>query len=145
VNLFENHMLTAILAEALVSVSLLAVGYFVGKYRERRQLRGRDLTDYDFYPYQTTADNFAEFSLRDFRLGMHYTSAKPGLTSGPPAHFYRRTEQRTRAARQQGQRFFPEAILQVPRRRDSQRRERIYGELPQHCAAARKNFSANGN
>jgi hypothetical protein len=71
-NLFENHMVTAILAEALVSVFLLALGYFVGKYRERRQLRGRDLTDYDFYPYQTTPDNFAEFSLRDFRLGMHY-------------------------------------------------------------------------
>src|SRR3984885_4159427 len=71
-NLFENHMVTAILAEALVSVLLLALGYFVGKYRERRQLRGRDLTDYDFYPYQTTTDNFAEFSLRDFRLGMHY-------------------------------------------------------------------------
>jgi len=35
-------------------------------------LRGRDLTDYDFYPYQTMADNFAEFSLRDFRLAMHY-------------------------------------------------------------------------
>jgi hypothetical protein len=48
------------------------LGYLVGKYRERRQLRGRDLTEYDFYPYQTTADNFAEFSLRDFRLGMHY-------------------------------------------------------------------------
>jgi predicted transcriptional regulator YheO len=51
---------------------LLGLGFFVGKYRERRQLRGRDLTEYDFYPYQTTADNFAEFSLRDFRLGMHY-------------------------------------------------------------------------
>jgi predicted transcriptional regulator YheO len=71
-NLFENHMLTAILAEALVSVLLLVLGYLVGKYRERRQLHGRDLTEYDFYPYQTTAENFAEFSLRDFRLGMHY-------------------------------------------------------------------------
>jgi predicted transcriptional regulator YheO len=70
--LFENHMLTAILAEALVSVLLLALGFLVGKYRERRQWHGRDLTEYDFYPYQTTADNFAEFSLRDFRLGMHY-------------------------------------------------------------------------
>ncbi|HEX2789387.1 MAG TPA: PAS domain-containing protein [Steroidobacteraceae bacterium] len=71
-NLFGNHMVTAILAEALVSVLLLVLGFLVGKYRERRQLRGRDLTEYDFYPYQTTADNFAEFSLRDFRLGMHY-------------------------------------------------------------------------
>jgi len=71
-DLFGSHMVTAVLAEALVSVLLLALGFFVGKYRERRQLRGRDLTEYDFYPYQTTADNFAEFSLRDFRLGMHY-------------------------------------------------------------------------
>ena len=65
-------MVTAVLAEALVSVLLLVLGFFVGRYRERRQRRGRDLTEYDFYPYQTTADNFAEFSLRDFRLGMHY-------------------------------------------------------------------------
>jgi predicted transcriptional regulator YheO len=71
-DLFGNHMVTAVLAEALVSVLLLVLGFFVGKYRERRQRRGRDLTEYDFYPYQTTADNFAEFSLRDFRLGMHY-------------------------------------------------------------------------
>ncbi len=71
-NLFGNHMVTAVLAEALVSVLLLGLGFFVGKYRERRQRRGRDLTEYDFYPYQTTAENFAEFSLRDFRLGMHY-------------------------------------------------------------------------
>jgi predicted transcriptional regulator YheO len=71
-SLFGNHMLTAALAEALVSIILLALGFVVGKHRERRRLRGRDLTEYDFYPYQTTADNFAEFSLRDFRLGMHY-------------------------------------------------------------------------
>jgi predicted transcriptional regulator YheO len=71
-NLFGSHMMTAALAEALVSIILLALGFVVGKHRERRRLRGRDLTEYDFYPYQTTADNFAEFSLRDFRLGMHY-------------------------------------------------------------------------
>jgi predicted transcriptional regulator YheO len=71
-NLFGNHMLTAAFAEALVSIILLSVGFVVGKHRERRRLRGRDLTEYDFYPYQTTAENFAEFSLRDYRLGMHY-------------------------------------------------------------------------
>ena len=71
-NLFGNHMMTAALAEALVSMILLALGFVVGKHRERRRLRGRDLTEYDFYPYQTTAENFAEFSPRDFRLGMHY-------------------------------------------------------------------------
>ena len=71
-NLFGNHMVTAALAEALVSIILLALGFVVGKHRERRRLRGRDLTEYDFYTYQTTVDNFAEFSVRDFRLGMHY-------------------------------------------------------------------------
>src|ERR1700691_1727804 len=65
-------MVTAVLAEALVSVLLLGLGFFVGKYRERRQRRGRDLTEYDFYPYQTTAENFAACSLRDFGCGMHY-------------------------------------------------------------------------
>jgi predicted transcriptional regulator YheO len=71
-NLFSGHMVTAALAEALVSILLLALGFIAGKYRERRLLRGRDLTEYDFYPYQASAENFAEFNLRDFRLGVHY-------------------------------------------------------------------------
>jgi predicted transcriptional regulator YheO len=70
--IFGGHMITAALAEALVSVVLISLGFLAGKYRERRQRRGRDLTEYDFYPYLSTADNFAEFSIRDFRLGMHY-------------------------------------------------------------------------
>jgi predicted transcriptional regulator YheO len=70
--LFGNHVVTAILSEALVSLLLLAAGYLIGKYRERRHLHGRDLTEYDFYPFKTTADNFAEFDVRDFRLAMHY-------------------------------------------------------------------------
>jgi predicted transcriptional regulator YheO len=69
---FSGHMLTAVIAEALVSILLLALGFLAGKYRERRLLRGRDLTEYDFYPYQASAENFAEFNLRDFRLGVHY-------------------------------------------------------------------------
>ncbi|MEI9929594.1 MAG: hypothetical protein WDM89_03250 [Rhizomicrobium sp.] len=43
----------------------------VGLYRERKRLEGRALTEYDFYPYTATPERFAEFSLKDFRLGMH--------------------------------------------------------------------------
>ena len=43
-SVFGDHMVTATLAEALVSVLLLGLGFFVGKYRERRDQRGRDLT-----------------------------------------------------------------------------------------------------
>lgn len=70
--IFGGHMITAALAEALVSVLLVSLGFLAGKYRVRRQRRGRDLTEYDLYPYLTTADNFAELSIWDFRLGMHY-------------------------------------------------------------------------
>jgi predicted transcriptional regulator YheO/class 3 adenylate cyclase len=39
--------------------------------REGRQ-SGRNLEDYDFYPFAINRNNIPEFSLRDFRLGMHY-------------------------------------------------------------------------
>ena len=70
--IFTGHMLTAVLAEALVSIVLVGLGFLAGKYRERRSQRGRDLSTYDFYPFSTTPENFAEFDLKDFRLGIHY-------------------------------------------------------------------------
>jgi hypothetical protein len=64
---------------------LLSVGgYAFGRYRERQRIMGHALTEYDFYPYAATPENFAEFSVKDFRLGMH--------------HFLRNTD--PRAARQ---------------------------------------------
>jgi predicted transcriptional regulator YheO len=60
------------LSEFTASALLLAAGYFVGRHRERRHLRGKALHEYDFYPYVSTPEKFAEFSLKDFRLGVHY-------------------------------------------------------------------------
>ena len=37
-----------------------------------RRAATSELEDYDFYPYSVNRDNFSEFSLKDFRLGMHY-------------------------------------------------------------------------
>lgn len=54
------------------SAVLLAAGFLIGRYRERRRLEGRPLTDYDFYPYVASPERFAEFSLKDFRLAMHH-------------------------------------------------------------------------
>jgi len=60
------------LAQNLITSALfLAAGFVVGLWRERKRLEGRALTEYDFYPYTATAERFAEFSLKDFRLGMH--------------------------------------------------------------------------
>ena len=33
---------------------------------------GRNLEEYDFYPFTINRDNVPEFNLKDFRLGMHY-------------------------------------------------------------------------
>jgi predicted transcriptional regulator YheO len=60
------------LSEFTASALLLIAGFLIGRYRERRRLRGRSLHEYDFYPYVATHENFAEFSLKDFRLGMHH-------------------------------------------------------------------------
>jgi predicted transcriptional regulator YheO len=62
----------SVFAELAASLVLLAGGYLIGRYRERKRQQGRALTEYDFYPYVATPEKFAEFSLKDFRLGMHH-------------------------------------------------------------------------
>jgi hypothetical protein len=70
--MLHSEWLTTMLSEFTASALLLVAGYLVGRHRERRRLRGRALHQYDFYPYVSTHENFAEFSLKDFRLGVHY-------------------------------------------------------------------------
>ncbi len=62
----------SVLTDLTASLVLLAAGFLIGRYRERKRQQGRSLTEYDFYPYVATHEKFAEFSLKDFRLGMHY-------------------------------------------------------------------------
>jgi hypothetical protein len=60
-----------VIASVIASIILLGAGFLWGKYKERRKF-GRNLDEYDFYPFVVTRENFGEFSLKDFRLGMHY-------------------------------------------------------------------------
>src|SRR5881275_1388378 len=60
-----------VIASVIASVILLIAGFLWGKYKERRRF-GRNLEEYDFYPYTINRDNVPEFNLKDFRLGMHY-------------------------------------------------------------------------
>jgi len=68
---FGNDITVNVLASVIASGILLGAGFLIGKYKERRQF-GKRLEEYDFYPYLINRDNFPEFSLKDFRLGMHY-------------------------------------------------------------------------
>src|SRR5881275_958388 len=60
-----------VIASIIALLVLLAAGFLWGKYKERRKY-GRNLEDYDFYPFTINRENFPEFNLKDFRLGMHY-------------------------------------------------------------------------
>src|SRR6202790_5571737 len=68
---FGSDVTVNVIASIIASAILLAAGFLWGKYKERRRY-GRNLEEYDFYPYTINRDNVPEFNLKDFRLGVHY-------------------------------------------------------------------------
>src|SRR2546421_12409844 len=71
-NALQGEIGINVIASIIASLVFLAAGFAWGKYKERRRKFGRNLDEYDFYPFTVTRENFGEFSLRDFRLGIHY-------------------------------------------------------------------------
>jgi predicted transcriptional regulator YheO len=56
----------------LASLVLFVIGYLVGRWRTRRQLRGRNLEQYDFYPFTNDGDGFPQFCLEQFERGVRH-------------------------------------------------------------------------
>ena len=67
----EGDITVNVIASIIASLVLLAAGFLWGKYKERRKF-GRNLEEYDFYPFAINRENIPEFNLKDFRLGIHY-------------------------------------------------------------------------
>lgn len=72
IKMLQSELSINVIASIIVSVLFLAVGFVWGKYKERRRKFGRTLEEYDFYPFTVSRENFGEFNLNHFRLGMHY-------------------------------------------------------------------------
>src|SRR5207237_6705389 len=68
----QSELIVNVIASILVSLLFLVTGFLWGKYKEQRRKFGRNLEEYDFYPFTVTRENFGEFDLKDFRLGIHY-------------------------------------------------------------------------
>ena len=71
-NELGNSFLIHLIADILVSLLVFAIGFLWGKWRERQKLRGKNIEEYDFYPFNINRDDVPEFSIKDFRLGIHY-------------------------------------------------------------------------
>jgi predicted transcriptional regulator YheO len=67
-----NDITVNVIASIIASAFFLIAGFVWGKYKERRRKFGRNLEEYDFYPFTVSRENFGEFNLNNFRLGMHY-------------------------------------------------------------------------
>lgn len=67
-----DHLTVRVLTEVVFSLVILMGGYLIGKYKERKMHRGKNLEEYDFYPFDVDRNNIPQFSLKDFRLGMYY-------------------------------------------------------------------------
>ena len=72
ISALENEIGINVIASIIASIVFLVAGFLWGKYKERRRKFGRNLEEYDFYPFTVTRENFGEFNLNNFRLGMHY-------------------------------------------------------------------------
>jgi hypothetical protein len=70
-NALSSEIWINVVASVIASAILLGLGFAWGKYKERRKF-GRNLEEYDFYPFTVSRENFGEFNLNNFRLGMHY-------------------------------------------------------------------------
>ena len=133
-----------VIASIIASVILLIAGFLWGKYKERRRF-GRNLEEYDFYPFTINRDNLPEFNLKDFRLGMHYFLKNNDYTAARQLIFIgeqNNVREPTRAGRAEGLR---EAFRKIRRKEDRGRHDRISGELCPDCAFHRKIVSQYRN
>ncbi len=65
-------MFSEVIIKPFASAILLVFGYFGGQYRERRLHRGKNLEEYEFYPFALDDKNILFFDLAKFRTGVRY-------------------------------------------------------------------------
>lgn len=61
-----------LLSELLLSIALFIIGLLVGRARERQLKAGRNLDEYEFYPFSLDDNQHLQFDLERFLAGVDY-------------------------------------------------------------------------
>jgi predicted transcriptional regulator YheO len=69
--IMDHSIVIPVLTEVIVSLLIFTGGFVIGKYRERKKLKGKNLDEYDFYPFDMDRNNIPQFNIKDFRLGLY--------------------------------------------------------------------------
>ena len=117
-----------VIASIIASLVLLAAGFLWGKYKERRKY-GRKLEEYDFYPFSVTRENFGEFNLNNFRLGMHYFLKNNDYTAARQLIFIGEQNNVREQARTYGAKRICPAFREIRRQANRRRYERVSRKL----------------
>lgn len=70
--MIDSPWLVNILSGLIVSVILFIVGFLLGRKREKDKLKGKNIEEYDFYPFDLDDEKRLYFDIKDFRLGIYY-------------------------------------------------------------------------
>ena len=70
--MFDSPWLVNILSGLIVSLILFSIGFVLGKRREKNRLKGKNIEEYDFYPFDLDNEKRLYFDVKDFRLGIYY-------------------------------------------------------------------------
>jgi hypothetical protein len=70
--ILSSSFLQDIAVNLAVSLLVFTGGFVLGKWRARRQALGRNLEQYNFYPFIVDTDGFPQFSLQLFEKGVEH-------------------------------------------------------------------------
>ena len=65
-------MILEIFVNIIASAVLVVFGFVTGKFRERSMQRGKNLEEYDFYPFELDDRKMLQFDVQKFSAGVRY-------------------------------------------------------------------------
>ena len=87
INALQSELGINVIASIIVSALFLVIGFVWGKYKERQRKFGRNLEEYDFYPFIVSRENFGGVQPERFPAGDALLPQERRSYSGATNHF----------------------------------------------------------